>query len=438
MATFSSSLFFTLAITLFLTTLITSTFATKGGFSVELIHRDSQKSPFYNSQETPFQRVRNALQRSIAGASRFSRAASVSPDDAVRSKVLSNQGEYIMSLSIGTPSFKILAIADTGSDLIWTQCQPCKGCYKQVAPLFDPKSSKTYRDLTCSSSQCQGLDRSTCTSGNICQYSYSYGDQSFTNGHLAVDTVTLESTNGRPVPFPKTVIGCGHNNAGTFNEKGSGIIGLGGGALSLVTQLGSAAGGKFSYCLVPFYSRAGNSSTLNFGSTGEVSGEGVVSTPLVSKDPDTFYFLTLEAISVGRKRVEFSDSSFGGDEGNIIIDSGTTLTLVPSDFLGELTSAIEAVVEGEKVNDPSGTLSLCYKADPGLRFPVLTAHFRDADVQLHPVNTFLQVEDGIVCFAFAGSDSGSIIGNIAQANFLVGYDIEGKSVSFKPTDCTKA
>ena len=38
---------------------------TKLGFSADLIHRDSPKSPFYNPTETSAQRLRNAVHRSV-------------------------------------------------------------------------------------------------------------------------------------------------------------------------------------------------------------------------------------------------------------------------------------------------------------------------------------------------------------------------------------
>ena len=104
----------------------------------------------------------------------------------------------------------------------------------------------------------------------------SYGDQSFTNGDLGVETLTIGSTTSHQVTIPKIVFGCGHNNDVTFIEAGSSIIGLGGGHLSLVSQLNKYIGGKFSYCLVP----AENSNVtgkINFGSNGLVSGNGVVS-----------------------------------------------------------------------------------------------------------------------------------------------------------------
>ena len=79
------------------------------------------------------------------------------------------------------------------------------------------------------------------------------------------------------VTIPKIVFGCGHNNDGTFGEARSGIIGLGGGPLSLVSQLNKSIGGKFSYCLV-LTKNSNVTSKINFGSNGLVSGNGVVST----------------------------------------------------------------------------------------------------------------------------------------------------------------
>ncbi|GLU14707.1 hypothetical protein SLE2022_312600 [Rubroshorea leprosula] len=125
------------------------------GFSAQLIHRDSPRSPFHNSSETHSQRLTNALRRSINRLSHFNTSR-----HELQSNVFSdgNIGEYIMNISIGTPPVEILGIADTGSDLIWTQCKPCAHCYKQDAPLFDPKSSSTYEPLSCLSTECKGLN----------------------------------------------------------------------------------------------------------------------------------------------------------------------------------------------------------------------------------------------------------------------------------------
>ncbi|KAF5951251.1 hypothetical protein HYC85_009195 [Camellia sinensis] len=69
-----------------------------------------------------------------------------------------------------------------------------------------------------------------------------------------------------------------------------------------------------------------------------------------------------------------------------------------------------------------------------ITIPIITAHFTGADVKLNPMNTFIRTSDNIVCLAFAPANI-AIYGNVAQMNFLVGYDLSKKTVSFKHTDC---
>ncbi|GLT54049.1 hypothetical protein SLA2020_272820 [Shorea laevis] len=144
-------------------------------------------------------------------------------------------------------------------------------------------------------------------------------------------------------------------------------------------------------------------------------------------------------MSVGKKRLELGDSSYFGDpKGNIIIDSGTTLTLLPEDFYAKFESAVAEVIDLERVDDPNRMLSLCYKsASDDIGAPIITAHFSGADVKLNQVNTFVRVSEELLCFAFSASESLFIFGNLAQMNFLVGYDTVAQTVSFKPTDCTQ-
>ncbi|CAN0829692.1 Aspartic proteinase CDR1 [Linum grandiflorum] len=329
--------------------------ARSNGFSIDLMHRDSSDSPFYNPRETPSERIGNAIRRTMSRVNRFT-SRNYSELSSPIAPLIANDGEYLMNISLGSPPFPVLAIADTGSDIIWTQCQPCTDCYKQDAPIFDPKLSSTYR----------------------------------------------------PVPFPRMIFGCGHDNTGIFSPKGAGIIGLGEGPASLISQLGPSVGGKFSYCMVPYDATPETTSTMHFGQKAVVSGGEVVTTPLLSSElGSTFYSLLLESVSVGSTTIPFGNSnSETSSTGNIIIDSGTTLTIVPTDFLSNFATAIEAqVTGGNKTRDPQGLLSLCY----------LT----------------------VTCLAFYGSDEVSIYGNLAQQDFLVGYDLQKRTVSFKPTDCTK-
>ncbi|MED6147199.1 hypothetical protein PIB30_041853 [Stylosanthes scabra] len=413
------------------------------GFSVELIHRDSPKSPFYNPIETPFQRLTNAFHRSMNRVKHFyphSKALLNAPE----ADILSDQGEYLMRYSIGTPPIEILGIADTGSDLVWSQCKPCDDCYNQTNPMFDPSNSSTYKTFPCNSRLCESLvdtscDGNTTNQNSTCIYGMAYGDGSYSVGDLAIDTLTLSSTTGTQISFPKIPIGCGHNNQGTFLPNGSGIVGLGGGSVSLTSQIGPSIGFKFSYCLIPSPDpHITTTNKINFGQNALVSGPGTVSTPIIQGAAETFYYLTLEGISVGTKRLDFvNKESKLVEEGNIIIDSGTSLTFLPEDLYAKLEAEVASQINLTRVMRTE-VLNLCYKV-PGnkIEAPTITAHFGGADIVLNTGNTFVSVSDGVACLAFGAADkNGAIYGNLAQANYLVGYDLQMKVVSFKPTDCS--
>ncbi|KAH6827017.1 hypothetical protein C2S53_016160 [Perilla frutescens var. hirtella] len=414
------------------------------GFTTDLIHRDSPHSPSYDPSLSPSQRIINALKRSSHRAQRLinlqQKRSKLEPEPDLSSA----QGEYLMKYSVGTPPVPSIAIADTGSDVVWTQCSPCIECFNQTLPFFSPRNSSSFRRIPCTSPICNST-RDTHCSGvrQNCLYSGLYGDGSYTTGMLATESFTFASTGRRrTVTIPDVVFGCGFKNGGLFSGIESGIVGLGGGKNSLVTQLGPLAGGKFSYCLVPFLDNF-NSSKLHFGAEAEVSGGGAVSTPLfVRNGMETFYFVTLEGISVGNlTRLEFYDDSFshlGSDrQGNTIIDSGTTLTLLPSILYAKLEKAIKSLIKLEQVKDPSGVLELCYAArGAGIPdFPQITVHFRGADLKWTFENAFVRMSEDTVCLAAKATADIAIYGNLAQVNFLVGYDVANRTLSFKPFDC---
>ncbi|KAK4261566.1 hypothetical protein QN277_004545 [Acacia crassicarpa] len=430
--------------------------ATTFGFTVNLIHRDSPSSPFYNPTKTHFNRLHDAFERSFKRINHFKSSSilSSSTESKIQAQLLPNGGEFIMNISIGTPPFNVLGIMDTGSDLSWTQCLPCKECFKQNLPLFDPHKSSTYKRITCKSHSCLALDTPPKCVGqhnNTCVYTYYYADMSHTTGDLSSETFTFGIEN--KVRIKNVVFGCGHVNAGRFKASMTGLIGLGGGKLSFVSQLDESVGKKFSYCLVPLSPIMTSTNSNNVVSTGKisfgdndavVSGSGLVTIPLVEREPSTYYFLKLEAISVGNKRIPYKGSTKISPTENVIIDSGTTLTFLPTKFYDDIVTAAVKVVNDTRVKDPTNVFGLCYnypsnvgEINDDLRFPILTAHFSGGDVKLQPVNTFVQVEEDLICLALVGTSDFAIFGSLAQINFLIGYDLEAKTVSFLPKDCTQ-
>ncbi|KAG0473278.1 hypothetical protein HPP92_015135 [Vanilla planifolia] len=416
----------------------------RGGFSVELIHRDSRKSPLYDPHATPSSRWKAAAERSRTRAKQFHHTMLGAPSaDDFYSEVTPDSYEYLMSFYIGSPPVKILAIADTGSDLIWIQCKPCGECFHQKAPLFDPQSSSTYKLIPCSADKCAELPQSSCGSGAECEYNYAYGDGSFVDGFLSSETIGFDSTGGRHVEIPNTLFGCTHRSNGTFDESEAGLVGLGGGQLSLIRQLGSAIDGKFSYCLPP-YDQTSATSRLEFGSSASVPGPNAVTTPLIPGFPDTFYFLSLEEISVsGQGAVAVKKTGLARDAaelGNIIIDSGTTLTLIDDETLRSVEEKVASSVSLPKVSDPNRIFDLCFDvsgAGANAKFPDITFHFTGAPVVLHPSNAFVEAANNTLCLALVSSDvvGVNIFGNVAQQNFHIGYDLAAMQLTFAPADC---
>ncbi|CAH2062664.1 unnamed protein product [Thlaspi arvense] len=221
-----------------------------------------------------------------------------------------------------------------------------------------------------------------------------FPDGSYTNGVLAVDIFIFDSTDGQRVALTNAMFGCGHNNGGNL---GSGLVGLGAGPLSLISQLGRNIDYRFSYCL-PVTNSA---SKLKFGGDAILSGPGVVSTPLTIYSSDTLYhyYLTLEGASVGNKKIVNSQTA--SNEGNIIIDSGTTLTMLESSFYNDLEAVLRETISLETIRDPDGNYHLCYDQRSFSNIPEMTVvfHFNGADVPLKKLNVFRPISTDLTCLA---------------------------------------
>ncbi|XP_017234424.2 aspartic proteinase CDR1 [Daucus carota subsp. sativus] len=361
----------------------------------------------------------------------------------IQSSLTADPGEYLMKISVGTPPVNFLAIADTGSDVTWIQCKPCTECYEQKAPLFDPKKSSTYKKQHCNSINCHASGLS-CDDKQFCTYSYTYGDGSFSAGDMSSDSFTFESTWGKPVVLPKITFGCGHSSGGNFDNVTDGIVGLGNSDLSIINQLSYTINGKFAYCMVPV-KVLNASSKIKFGSDAVVSGYGAQKTPFFAKNADTFYHLDLKGVSVGETRFKFETKAHGNrvnsSDGNIIIDSGTTLTFLPSEVYSKVETEFKRKTSLKPVQGDL-EFSLCYKNEKGFekKVPKITFHFSGADWELSAVNSMLEIEEGKICFTIGDAEQigiQPIFGNMAQMNYAVGYDLKEKSLSFKRTDCIK-
>ncbi|GKC12115.1 aspartic proteinase CDR1-like protein [Tanacetum coccineum] len=406
-------------------------------FSIDLIHRDSVDSPFYDSSLNFSQRIGHAIKRSIIKSKRLNTHHNPK-GSTYQTQIIPDHGEFLLNISYGNPSHQVLAIADTGSDLSWIQCEPCIHCYNHTGSLFNPKTSSTYKPLACESNTCKaiGTVNVNCSSTRNCPFDVSYADGTVSNGTISTETVTL----GDKV-LPDIVFGCGFNNDGVFRPTWGGIVGLGGGDYSLVSQIRSFVPGKFSYCLIPFTLTDGISNKSSKMIFGDIEfGPNVVSTPLVPLFPKTYYYVTLEGISVGDRRLNLvSDGSKPTKplKGNMIIDSGTTLTMLPPKLYNEFVAVLKDAINVRKMKDPQKVLSLCYRASKVTNVPKVMMHFEGADVELSKDNIFVTVSKHIMCLGMRSTAGLPVLGNLAQMNYMVGFDLENNMVSFKRTNCEK-
>lgn len=346
---------------------------------------------------------------------------------------------YIVSVELGVRNMTV--IMDTGSDLTWVQCQPCKLCYNQHEPLFNPGTSLSYQSVLCNSTTCQSLQFATGNSGvcgsnqTTCNYVVNYGDGSYTSGELAREHLNLGTT-----PVNNFLFGCGRNNKGLYGGT-SGLMGLGRSDLSVISQTSALFGGVFSYCLPS--TEAGESGSLVMGGDSSVfKNYTPISYTKMASNPQlsTFYFLNLTGISIGG--VALQNPSFAN--GGIMIDSGTVITrLAPSIY-----KAVKAEFQNQFSGFPQAPgysiLDTCFNLSgfDEVNIPIIKLQFEgnaELTVDVTGILYFVKTDASQVCLALASlsyEDEIGIIGNYQQKNQRVIYDTKLSKLGFAGETCS--
>ncbi|MCD7471878.1 Aspartyl protease protein 2 [Datura stramonium] len=385
---------------------------------------------------TPHALFKLRLRRDAVRVKSISSLAANDFSSSVISGLSQGSGEYFTRIGIGTPPKYAYLVLDTGSDIVWIQCSPCRKCYSQSDPIFDPSNSSSFAGISCDSPLCRRLDSSGCNSRNKCLYQVSYGDGSFTFGEFSTETFKFRKTS-----VPNIAFGCGHDNEGLFIAA-AGLLGLGKGKLSFPGQAGSRFGQKFSYCLVDRTSSA-KPSYIVFGESAVT--RNTIFTPLLTNPKlDTFYYVELTGISVGGTRVpSVTPELFKLDaEGNggVIVDSGTSVTRLTRPAYVAVRDAFRLGAKDLKRAPNYSLFDTCFdlSGKTQVKVPTLALHFNGADVALPASNYLIPVNsEGRFCFGFAGTNSGlSIIGNIQQQGFRVVFDLAGSRLGFAPRGCS--
>ncbi|GKU90907.1 hypothetical protein SLEP1_g4851 [Rubroshorea leprosula] len=413
---------------------------TEKKWEMKLDHRD--KLPSNNRFHNHSHRFHSRMERDVRRVAFLVRRLSCCGDTNYKeedfgSEVVSGMdqgsGEYFVRIGVGSPPRSQYMVIDSGSDIVWLQCKPCSQCYKQFDPLFDPTASASYTGVSCSSTVCNRIENYGCHAGR-CWYEVMYGDGSYTKGTLALETLTFGQT-----VVQDLAIGCGHMNQGMFTGA-AGLLGLGGGSMSFVGQLGGQIGGAFSYCLVTLGSRA--SGSLVFGRRALPVGAAWV--PLV-RNPQypTFYYVGLSGLGVGGIQVPISEDLFQLTElgtGGVVMDTGTAVTRLPTVAYQAFRDTFIAQTANLPRTSGVSIFDTCYELSGfiDVRVPTVSFYFKGGPILTLPASNFLIPVDeiGTFCFAFAPTASGlSIIGNIQQEGIQISFDGANGFVGFGPNTC---
>ncbi|KAF3337838.1 Aspartic proteinase nepenthesin-1 [Carex littledalei] len=426
------------AITLFLFILPIVLSVENNGFRVELRHVDSKGN--FTQSELLYRAAARTMNRlsQIRGRQLFSSANIISTMRGGSKET--PLGTYYMDLAIGTPPLFYSLIVDTATDLIWTQCTPCKKCVFQPTPIYNPSRSTTVSPIPCNSPIYEYLcsvdpPPPSC----LCSYNYTYV-AGWTSGTLKTETFTFGTT--KAVQLSETVFGCSTSSSDDFNGT-SGLVGFSRGVLSLPSQLNVS---MFSYCLTSFFD-TNSTSTLFLGHSAKFSGTAVKTTPFVKIPSDSplsaFYYLSLQGISLGTTKLSVQPSAFtfqSDGTGGFIIDSGTTITNLINPAYHAVQNAINSIVNLRRVNGSNiNGLDTCYNVPSGSSLPTMpdmTFHFQGADMVL-PVENYMipNPENNLWCLALFGTDGVSVLGNYQQQNFHILYDVDKDVLSFAPAQC---
>ncbi|KAK6230790.1 hypothetical protein QUC31_002308 [Theobroma cacao] len=345
-------------------------------------------------------------------------------------------GKYQVTMGFGSPKTELSLVFDTASQLTWTQCQPCSGyCYDQKEPIFDPSKSSSYTNIQCSSGTCKQISsegmREGCSSSSSCVYGVTYSNTTFSVGFMAKETLTITSSD----VFQEFLFGCGQRNRFPNGGSAAGVLGLGRGWFSLVSQTANKYHKVFSYCLPPSDRSTGY---LRFGDKNLPSS--VQFTPMSSSFQGTHYYgLDIVDIGVGGQRLSIDRSVF--TTSGTVIDSASLITRLPPAAYSRVRRAFEVRMTKYPRAPAFESLGTCFdfSGNTSVVMPTISLYFDgglEMPIDARGILYVNKISQACLAFAKNGDDSDvMILGNFQQKGYEVVYDDANGRVGFAPGRC---
>ncbi|XVF00229.1 hypothetical protein REPUB_Repub03eG0267200 [Reevesia pubescens] len=401
------------------------------GSNLQVFHIYSPCSPFKPSK--PLSWEEDVLQMQAEDQARLQYLSSLVAKKSVvpiaSGRQILQSPTYIVRAKIGTPPQTMLMAMDTSNDAAWIPCTGCLGCSSSV---FNNDKSTTFKTLGCQAAQCNQVPNPTC-GGSACVFNMTYGSSTIA-ANLSQDTITLATD-----PVPSYTFGCLIKTTGN-SVPPQGLLGLGRGPLSLLSQTQDLYQSTFSYCL-PSFKSVNFSGSLKLGPKGQPLR--IKYTPLL-KNPrrPSLYFVNLIGIRVGRKIVDIPPSAlaFNPTTGaGTIIDSGTVYTRLVEPAYVAVRDEFRRRVKVANVTSLGG-FDTCYTVP--IVAPTITFMFTAMNVTLPQDNLLIHSTAGsITCLAMASAPANvnsvlNVIASMQQQNHRVLIDVPNSRLGVARELCT--
>eukprot|EP00249_Psilotum_nudum_P007423 c20551_g1_i2 orf=175-1563(-) len=351
-------------------------------------------------------------------------------------------GDFYVAVKVGTPTQDMIFLVDTGSELFWTQCSPCKFCMNTGAARFHPDYSSSFTPVPCSSSLCTRVSKMY--SGGClkesCTFKSAYADGSKNAGFISIENFTVGASSY------KFMFGCSNSDIEAVLASAPGIMGLNRGPFSFAKQLlQHLTQKKFSYCLPDLFTSSHSSGIILFGKSPKPTSS-MMYTPMVPGLEN--YYVQILGISVGNILLNIPETAFQLNkttgQGGAYIDSGSAFTSFVDAAYLPLTEALWKATEhmeplsSEPYGDVCFNISIFDSKLPDI--PTVTLHFGGgAELELNSDSILYAVgkvagNSTMVCNAFIRSTI-NVIGNFQQQNYWMEYDLSKSRIGFAKANC---
>ncbi|XP_017420419.2 aspartic proteinase Asp1, partial [Vigna angularis] len=348
-------------------------------------------------------------------------------------------GYYSVSLAIGNPAKFYDLDIDTGSDLTWLQCDaPCTGCTIPQNRLYKPRGNV----VICVDPLCAGVQSAPpCAVANEqCDYEVHYADDGSSLGVLVRDYIPVKFTNGS-LQLPILGFGCGYHQTNPGHHPPpsiAGVLGLGNGKISIVSQLHSLG---LIRNVVGHYLSGRGGGFLFFGDQF-IPQSGVDWTPMLQSSSVQQNYKT------GPADLLFDGKPTSVKDLELIFDSGSSYTYFNSIAHKVLVDLITNDIKGKPLirETADSSLPICWKGPKAFKslhdvtgnFKTLVLSFTKAKnslLQVPPEAYLIVTEHGNVCLGILdateiGLGNINIIGDISLQDKIVIYDNEKQQIGW--------